>query len=125
MHTVTRYNCNISEGAQTSDKHWNAGQNEMLVTGKMHGYVRIYWAKKLLQWSETPREAVERAVYLNDTYSIDGNDPNGYLGIMWSMCGVMESNPQKLKADWPVSGRILPMKPYRAERYVARWCGII
>ena len=50
--------------------------------------MRMYWAKKILEWSESPEKAVEIAVQLNDTYSIDGGDPNGYTGIMWSIAGV-------------------------------------
>ena len=76
------------EQAQTHDEPWNAAQQEMMKTGKMHGYMRMYWAKKILEWSESPQEAIETAVYLNDKYSIDGGDPNGYTGIMWSIVGI-------------------------------------
>ncbi len=76
------------ENAATHDDLWNAAQQEMVVTGKMHGYMRMYWAKKILEWSPSAEEAMETAVYLNDKYSIDGNDPNGYTGIAWSIGGV-------------------------------------
>jgi len=76
------------EYALTHDKLWNAAQNEMVKTGKMHGYMRMYWAKKILEWSESPEEAIETAMYLNDRYELDGRDPNGYTGIAWSMGGV-------------------------------------
>jgi deoxyribodipyrimidine photo-lyase len=76
------------EQAATHDPLWNAAQREMLQTGKMHGYLRMYWAKKILEWSESPEEAISTAIYLNDRYSLDGRDPNGYAGIAWSMCGV-------------------------------------
>jgi deoxyribodipyrimidine photo-lyase len=71
------------EGAATADPYWNAAQNEMLICGKMHGYMRMYWGKMLLQWSETPRQAFERALYLNDKYELDGRDPNSCAGIAW------------------------------------------
>lgn len=74
--------------AQTHDEAWNAAQKEMIQTGKMHGYMRMYWAKKILEWTESPSQAIEYAVYLNDHYSIDGGDPNGYTGTMWSIAGI-------------------------------------
>lgn len=76
------------EEAGTHDDLWNAGQTEMVVRGKMHGWVRMYWAKKILEWSSYPEEALERAIYLNDRYELDGRDPNGYTGIAWSIGGV-------------------------------------
>ena len=76
------------EKAETHDDLWNAAQAEMMVKGKMHGYMRMYWAKKILEWTESPAAAMEIAVYLNDRYSLDGRDPNGYAGIAWSIGGV-------------------------------------
>jgi deoxyribodipyrimidine photo-lyase len=76
------------EAAQTHDPLWNAAQDQMVITGKMHGYMRMYWAKKILEWTETPAQAMEIAIYLNDCYSLDGRDPNGYTGIAWSIGGV-------------------------------------
>lgn len=75
------------EQAETGDPIWNAAQREMVGTGRMHGYLRMYWAKKILQWSETPEQAFERAVRLNDRYEMDGRDPNGYTGVAWSIGG--------------------------------------
>jgi len=74
--------------AQTHDDLWNAAQLEMVCRGKMHGYLRMYWAKKILEWTETPAEAIRVAIYLNDKYELDGRDPNGYTGIAWSIGGV-------------------------------------
>ena len=76
------------ENSDTDDELWNAAQNQMLLTGKMHGYMRMYWAKKILEWSKSPETALETAIYLNDKYELDGNDPNGYAGIAWSIGGV-------------------------------------
>ena len=51
----------------------------------MHGFLRMYWAKKILEWSESPEEALKIAIYLNDHYNLDGNDANGYAGCHWSI----------------------------------------
>jgi len=75
------------ERAATHDPLWNAAQREMMKTGKMHGFMRMYWAKKILEWSRSPEEALQTAIWLNDTYSLDGRDPNGYAGIAWSIGG--------------------------------------
>ena len=82
------YSLDTLENATTHDEYWNAAQNEMASTGKMHGYMRMYWAKKILEWSESPEQAQEFAIYLNDKYSIDGRDANGYVGIAWAIGGV-------------------------------------
>ena len=74
--------------AQTHDDLWNAAQIQLTSTGKMHGFLRMYWAKKVLEWTENPNEALRIALYLNDRYSLDGNDPNGYVGCMWSIGGI-------------------------------------
>ena len=75
------------EDAQTHDPLWNAAQMQMVKTGFMHNYVRMYWAKKILEWSKTPAQAFQMAVYLNDKYELDGRDPNGYAGIAWAIVG--------------------------------------
>ena len=75
------------EFGKTHDPLWNACQIQMVNEGKMHGYMRKYWAKKILEWSNTPENALKTAIYLNDKYSIDGRDPNGYVGCMWSIVG--------------------------------------
>jgi deoxyribodipyrimidine photo-lyase len=76
------------EDAATHDELWNAAQREMVTTGKMHGYMRMYWAKKILEWTESPEEALDVAIKLNDKYELDGRDPNGYTGVAWSIGGV-------------------------------------
>jgi deoxyribodipyrimidine photo-lyase len=76
------------ETSQTHDDLWNAAQKEMVSTGKMHGYMRMYWAKKILEWTPSPEEAQKIAIYLNDKYELDGRDPNGYVGIAWSIGGL-------------------------------------
>jgi deoxyribodipyrimidine photo-lyase len=76
------------ENAKTHDNLWNAAQIEMVTRGKMHGYMRMYWAKKILQWTMSVEEAMDIAIYLNDKYELDGRDPNGYAGIAWSLGGL-------------------------------------
>ncbi|NBO17322.1 MAG: deoxyribodipyrimidine photo-lyase [Proteobacteria bacterium] len=75
------------EYAKTHDPLWNAAQLEMINKGKMHGYMRMYWAKKILEWTSSPEDAMKIAIYLNDKYELDGRDPNGYTGISWSIGG--------------------------------------
>ncbi len=76
------------ELGQTCDELWNAAQMEMVKTGKMFGYLRMYWAKKILEWTKNPEQALKIAIFLNDKYELDGRDPNGYTGIAWSIGGV-------------------------------------
>ncbi len=83
-----RYTFEQFESAATHDSVWNAAQRELVDTGKMHGYMRMYWAKKVLEWTETPEQAHDFLVRLNDFYSLDGGDPNGYVGILWSIAGL-------------------------------------
>ncbi|KMT12250.1 hypothetical protein BVRB_5g101950 [Beta vulgaris subsp. vulgaris] len=90
------------EKAQTADPLWNASQLEMVHLGKMHGFMRMYWAKKILEWTSGPEEALAIAIYLNDKYEIDGRDPSGYVGCMWSICGVHDQGWR----ERPVFGKI-------------------
>ncbi|MDD4162612.1 MAG: deoxyribodipyrimidine photo-lyase [Methanothrix sp.] len=82
------YTLDELERARTHDDLWNAAQQEMLQTGKMHGYMRMYWAKKILEWTASPAAALRAAICQNDRYELDGRDPNGYVGIAWSLGGV-------------------------------------
>lgn len=82
------YSYETFERAATHDSLWNAAQRQMVATGKMHGYIRMYWAKKILEWTPDANTAVDYAIRLNDTYELDGRDPNGYVGILWSIAGL-------------------------------------
>jgi len=82
------YSLDQLENSKTNDQLWNAAQFEMVIRGKMHGYLRMYWAKKILEWTASPEEAIKFAIHLNDKYSLDGRDPNGYAGIAWSIGGL-------------------------------------
>ncbi|MGA2099978.1 MAG: deoxyribodipyrimidine photo-lyase [Candidatus Sulfotelmatobacter sp.] len=108
------------EHAETHDPLWNAAQMQMVNTGWMHNYVRMYWAKKILEWSRTPAEAHRIAVYLNDKYELDGRDPNGYAGIAWAIVG-------KFDRPWferPIFGQIRYMsgastgKKFDSKKYI-------
>jgi len=74
--------------AETHDDLWNAAQLQLVEEGKMHGFLRMYWAKKILEWTASPNEALSIAQYLNDHFALDGNDPNGYVGVNWSIMGI-------------------------------------
>jgi deoxyribodipyrimidine photo-lyase len=71
------------ENAETHDEYWNAAMNEMSCTGYMHNYMRMYWGKKILEWSASPEEAYETTLYLNNKYFVDGRDPNSYANVAW------------------------------------------
>ena len=90
------YNTEQFEHGLTHDPLWNAAQHEMVLTGFMHNYLRMYWAKKILEWTPDPAEAFDLCVRLNDRYQLDGRDPNGYAGIAWAIGG---------KHDRPWPGR--------------------
>ena len=96
------YSLEQLEAGQTHDDLWNAAQQEMVNRGKMHGYLRMYWAKKILEWTPSPERAMEIAIELNDRYELDGRDPNGYAGIAWSIGGVHD----RAWFERPVFGKI-------------------
>jgi deoxyribodipyrimidine photo-lyase len=77
------YSLDEFEHAKTHDPYWNAAQNQMKSTGKIHGYMRMYWGKKIIEWTKTPQEAYDYALYLNNKYELDGRDPNGFAGVAW------------------------------------------
>ena len=96
------YSLEQFEDGKTHDDLWNAAQMEMVHRGKMHGYLRMYWAKKILEWTASPEEALEVAILLNDKYELDGRDTNGYVGIAWSIGGVHD----RAWTERPIFGKI-------------------
>ncbi|XP_014368761.2 deoxyribodipyrimidine photo-lyase-like [Papilio machaon] len=88
--------------AKTHEDLWNSAQIQLVKEGKMHGFLRLYWAKKILEWTSNPEDALKFAIHLNDRYSIDGRDPNGYAGCMVAICGLLD----KCCVDRPVFGRV-------------------
>ena len=116
------YSLKQLERAETADELWNAAQREMVQTGWMHNYMRMYWAKKILEWAPGPARAFDWAVELNDKYELDGRDPNGYAGIAWAIVG-------RHDRPWfnrPVFGLVRTMtgastaKKFDAARYIGQ-----
>ena len=93
------------EQAKTNDKMWNIAQKQLLNEGVIHGYLRMYWAKKILEWTKTPQKALEFAIYLNDRYAYDAPSSNGYVGILWSIAGLHD----RAFRDYPITGKIRRM----------------
>lgn len=114
------------EGGKTHDELWNAAQRQMVVKGKMHGYLRMYWAKKILEWSASPEEAMATAIFLNDRYELDGRDPNGYTGIAWSIGGVHDRAWQERQ----IFGKIRYMsyagcdRKFDVKKFISKWLPI-
>lgn len=105
------YNRKQFEDAATYDDLWNAAQRELLVSGKIHGYIRMYWGKKILEWSRTPEEALQTMIYLNDRYCLDGQDPNTYANILW--CFGLHDRPWP---ERPIYGTVRSMSRAGMER---------
>jgi len=95
------YSLEELEAGRTHDPYWNAAQREMVATGKMHGYMRMYWGKKILEWSPTPEEAFAAALALNNRYELDGRDPNGFAGVAW--CFGKHDRPWR---ERPIFGKV-------------------
>jgi deoxyribodipyrimidine photo-lyase len=93
------------EEARTADPYWNAAQREMDVTGKMHNYMRMYWGKRIIEWTRTPEEAFSIALHLNNKYELDGRDPNGFTGVAWCF-----GKHDRAWPTHPVLGKIRIMK---------------
>lgn len=115
------YSLEEMEGAATHDPFWNAAMSEMRKTGWMHNTMRMYWGKKLLEWSPTPEEAFERALLLNNRWFLDGRDPNSFAGVAW--CFGKHDRPWPAR---PVFGTVRSMtegglrRKYDMETYVRR-----
>ena len=115
------YSRDVWEQAQTHDKYWNAAQRELVLTGEMQGYMRMYWGKKILEWSATPEEAFQTALYLNNRYALDGRDPNSYAGIAWCF-----GNHDQAWKERPVYGKVRYMnanglrRKFDIDKYVER-----
>jgi deoxyribodipyrimidine photo-lyase len=99
------YTLSELESARTADPYWNAAQKEMVLTAKMHGYMRMYWGKRIIEWTRTPKEAFRTALYLNNKYELDGRDPNGFTGVAWCFGKHDRAWPSR-----PVFGKVRTMK---------------
>lgn len=105
------YSLEEFEAAQTHDRYWNAAQMEMVITGKMHGYMRMYWGKKIIEWSKTPQAAYKTMLYLNDKYELDGRGPNGFANVAW--CFGLHDRPW---GERPIFGKTRYMNAAGLER---------
>ncbi len=120
------YSLEQFERAETHEALWNAAQLEMVHSGKMHGFMRMYWAKKILEWSSSPEEALRVAIHLNDKYELDGRDPNGYVGCAWAIAGLHDQG----WAERAVFGKIRYMNEAGCRRkfdvaaYVRKWLAV-
>ena len=112
--------------AETHDALWNAAQRQMVTSGWMHGYMRMYWAKKILEWSRAADEAYDLCMRLNDRYELDGRDPNGYAGIAWAIGG---KHDRAWGPERPVYGKIRYMsfastsRKFNCRTYIEKWNG--
>ncbi len=110
------------EEGRTHDSLWNAAQAELRASGKIHGYMRMYWGKQLLLWTQTPEEAFRLGLYLNNKYALDGRDPASYAGVGW--CFGLHDRPFP---ERPVFGKVRPMtgaslrRKFEIRAYLARW----
>jgi deoxyribodipyrimidine photo-lyase len=116
------YSIEQLERSETYDELWNAAQKQMVKFGWMHNYMRMYWAKKILEWSPDPAKAFDTCVTLNDRYFLDGRDPNGYAGIAWSIVGKFD----RPWFDRPIFGTIRYMsgastgKKFNSRKYIQK-----
>ena len=99
------YSIEMLESAKTHDKLWNATQIQLIKEGTIHGYLRMYWAKKIFDWMSTPKDALKTAIYLNDKYAYDSPSANGYVGILWAIGGLHD----RAFADFLVTGKVRRM----------------
>lgn len=115
------YNLEALELAKTHDDYWNAAQKEVVITGKMHGYMRMYWGKKLIEWCSDPEEAYQIALYLNNKYELDGRDPNGFAGVAWCF-----GKHDRAWGTFPIFGTVRTMtksglnRKYNMQKYIKR-----
>ena len=119
------YSLEELEEAKTHEALWNCCQRDLMASHKLHGFLRMYWAKKILEWTASPETALHYANFLNDKYSLDGCDPNGYTGTAWSIGGVHDRAWQERE----VFGKIRYMnergcrRKFKVDDYIADRCG--
>lgn len=118
-----QYSFEEMEQAYTHDILWNATQRQLIKTGVIQSYLRMYWAKKILEWSATPKIALKNAILLNDKYAFDSPSTNGYVGILWAIGGLHDRAFQ----DWKITGKIRRMtykslsKKFDVSKYISTY----
>ncbi len=120
-----RYTLAEMEEARTGDPIWNAAQRQLRSEGRIHNYLRMLWGKKILEWTDSPKEAAEVMIRLNDRYAVDGRDPNSYAGIFW----VLGRHDRAWGPERPIYGKVRYMtsestrKKLHLKEYLSRWSG--
>jgi deoxyribodipyrimidine photo-lyase len=115
------YSAQQLERAETHDPYWNAAQMEMVLTGKMHNYMRMYWGKKIVEWTRDPTDAHALMAWLNNKYELDGRDPVSWTNFAW----IFGKHDRPWK-ERPIFGKIRWMsaegleRKFEIERYVAQ-----
>ncbi len=118
-----RYSLEELESARTHNQLWNAAQTQLLQEGQIHNYLRMLWGKKILQWTDTPQDALQIMIHLNNKYALDGSDPNSYTGIFW----VLGRYDRPWGPARPIFGKIRYMstksalRKLKVEEYLARY----
>ncbi|MEM7518000.1 MAG: hypothetical protein AAF368_13895 [Planctomycetota bacterium] len=102
------------ERGQTHDKLWNAAQMQLVREGIIHNYLRMLWGKKILEWTKSPREALDVMIELNNKFALDGRDPNSYSGIFW----VLGRYDRAWGPERPIYGKIRYMTSENTARKV-------
>ena len=108
------------EAAHTYDDLWNAAQTQMVRHGWMPNYLRMYWGKKIVEWTPDAPTAMKQMIHLNDKYFLDGRDPNGYASIAWAVLGKFDRPWQ----ERPIFGKrrymsgASAMKKFDAKGYI-------
>jgi deoxyribodipyrimidine photo-lyase len=101
------------EQSQTHDALWNAAQAQLVRTGVIHNYLRMLWGKKILEWSPSPRAALQTMIHLNNKFALDGRNPNSYSGIFWVL-----GRYDRAWGERPIFGKIRYMSSENTARKV-------
>ncbi len=105
------YTVKEMESYQTHDPYFNAAMKEMVISGYMHNYMRMYWAKKIIEWTQSHKQAYETILYLNNRYFLDGRDPNSYAGVAWCF-----GKHDRAWTERPIFGKLRYMNDKGLER---------
>lgn len=118
-----RYDVEALQEGRTHDRLWNAAQRELRETGRLQNYLRMLWGKKILEWSDSPREALATMLLQNDRFALDGRDPCSVAGVTW----VLGRYDRPWAPERPIFGRVRYMSSASAMRklrlgdYLDRW----
>ena len=117
------YNLPEFEEAQTHEELWNAAQRQLVLEGGIQNYLRMLWGKKILEWTRSPKEALDVMIELNNKYALDGRDPNSYSGVFW----VLGRYDRAWGPEQPIFGKIRYMtsqntvRKYSVKNYLQKF----